>query len=151
MGLMAEKFLGLEGVVTPGESPLDGVQTNPWKLALANGALGIASLFGMKKLLFVTQFGNPIRIHPLIKQGQAMVAGFGPPGVRENEFVINDVYEWFLTRSRAVADTWEDFKRMADNREGLLNTRGKIFSSTGGVLGGPDFFTDVVTGQKGSR
>jgi murein DD-endopeptidase MepM/ murein hydrolase activator NlpD len=153
MGLMAERFLDLENVVTPGTTPLDGVQTNPWKVALASGALGIASLFGMKKLLFVTQFGNPIRIHPLIKQGQAMVAGFGPPGVRENEFVINDVYEWFLTRSRAVADTWEDFKRMTDNREGLLNTRGNIFSKTSGILGFGDttFFIDEVTGRGRNR
>lgn len=145
MGLAAEHYLGLKEVVTPGTSPLDGGQVSPWKLAIAAGTMGVASFFGAKKLLFITQFGHPVTIHPLIVQGQAMVAGFGPPGVRENEFVVNDVYEWFLTRSRAVAESWEDFKRMWDNREGILNTRGEIFSSEG--LGGDSRF-DVLKGPK---
>jgi murein DD-endopeptidase MepM/ murein hydrolase activator NlpD len=149
MGLMAERFLGLKDAVTeisPGNAMNNGIQSSPWKLALANGALNIASFFGAKKLLFVTQFGHPVRIHPLIKQGQALVAGFGPPGVRENEFVVNDVYEWFLTRSRAVSDSWEDFKRMWDNRENTLNTRGQIFSDEG-KFGDADFDA-LRTGRK---
>ena len=129
MGLAAEHYLGLKGVVRKSDSPLGGVTTDsPWKLALGASAIGIASFFGMKKILFLNQFGHPVTIHPLIHQGQAMVAGFGPPGVRENEFVINDVKEWLLTRSRAASETWEDFRHMWDNRQGVLNTRGDIFA-----------------------
>lgn len=148
MGLMAERLLGFENVIEklPSQPDIGDGVVSPWKLALGNGALGVASFFGMKKLLFVTQFGHPIRVHPLIHNGQAMVAGFGPPGIRENEFFINDVYQWFLTRSRAVSESWEDFKRMWDNREGILNTRGNILetlSSTGGTD-----FTALSTGRK---
>lgn len=148
MGLMAERLLGLQGTIEslPSHPDANDGVISPWKFALGNAALGIASVFGMKKLLFVTQFGHPIRIHPLIHNGQAMVAGFGPPGVRENEFIINDLYQWVLTRSRAVGQSLEDFKRMWDNREGILNTRGKIFSNEG-VFGGNDL-TALTTGRK---
>lgn len=130
MGLIAERFLDLENVVTPGSNPYTGTQTNFWKLGLANGTLNVASFFGMKKLLFLTQFGHPIKIHPLIHQGQALVAGFGPPGVRANEFIINDAKEWIQTRFRAAGQQWESFKDMWDNRLGVLNTRGNIISDT---------------------
>lgn len=130
MGLVAERFLGLENVVTPRDNPFTGNQINPWKLALANGIMGLASFFGAKKLLFMTQFGHPIRVHPLVYQGQALVAGFGPPGVRENEFFITDAYEWVITRKEAVSNSITDFGRMFKNRQGLLNTRGSIFGGT---------------------
>lgn len=126
MGLMAEHYLGIDDVLTPGTGMTDGVQVNPLKAFAAKQAMGIASFFGAKKLLFVTQFGNPVRIHPLIKQGQAMVAGFGPPGVRENEFMINDLHEWVITRWKASGQAMEDFQHMFENRSGLFNTRGSI-------------------------
>jgi murein DD-endopeptidase MepM/ murein hydrolase activator NlpD len=128
MGLMAERYLGFEDVLTPGTNMTDGVQINPLKAFAAKTAMGIGSFFGAKKLIFVTQFGNPVRIHPLIKQGQAMVAGFGPPGTRENEFIINDLHQWINTRSRAIGQTIDDFTKMFNNRQGILNTRGSPFA-----------------------
>lgn len=126
MGLMAERFLGFKDVVTPGATMTDGVQVNPWKAFIAQKALGIASFFGAKKLLFVTQFGNPVRIHPLIKEGHVMVAGFGPPAVRENEFIINDLNQWAIQTWKSVGQSVDDFQNMFKNRQGMLNTRGKL-------------------------
>jgi murein DD-endopeptidase MepM/ murein hydrolase activator NlpD len=147
MGLAAEKLLGIKSIEKlPTTADTTDAVVNPWKLALANGALGIASIFGAKKMLFVGQFGHPVRIHPLIHNGHALVAGFGPPGVRENEFIINDIYQWFLTRGRAVADTWEDAGRMFQNRQGLLNTRGSILNARG-IRNGNDLGA-LITGRK---
>jgi hypothetical protein len=126
MGMMAERFLGFEDVVRAGPSPLDPVEVSPIKAFVAKKALGIASFFGAKKLIFMTQFGNPIKVHPLIKDGQAMVAGFGPPGVRENEFIINDLQKWAISRWKAAGETIDDFQNMFKNRQGILNYRGTI-------------------------
>jgi hypothetical protein len=123
---MAEHFLGIEGIIDFNQEE-EAEILSPLTYMGAKAALGIASLFGMKKLLFVTQFGHPVRIHPLVHQGQAMVAGFAPPGVRENEFILNDLHQWINTRSKAVSQSFEDFARMWDNRQGILNTRGRIF------------------------
>lgn len=127
MGLMSEYYLGFDNVIEASNNPFKGPKVDILKSFVGSKLLGVASLFGMKKMLFINQFGHPIRIHPLLKDGQAMVAGFGPPGVRENEFIINDAKQWVSTRYKAASQSMEDIFSMFENREGIFNTRGTIF------------------------
>jgi len=91
MALMAEVFLrktaGIDHkIITPGRTPLDGAQTTPGSYQLAAAAGNLINFFGGKRMLFRTQFDDPIHVVPMFKQGKPLVAGFGPIHLRKNFF-----------------------------------------------------------------
>lgn len=131
MALMAETFLrksvGLEkNIITPGRSPHDGTQTTPGLYHLAVGAGKLINFFGGKRLIFRTQFDDPIHIVPLFKQGRPMVAGFGPLHTRKNFFATKG----FVREAKEALAGWsESLDGMsAAWDDGLISPTGSFFS-----------------------
>jgi murein DD-endopeptidase MepM/ murein hydrolase activator NlpD len=132
MGLMAEAFLKKTlqtdkiNLVTPGRTPLDGAQTTPIMFELAVAGTRLVNFFGGRRLIFRTQFGQPIRVYPLFQNGKPMVAGFGPPHLRKNLFFMNDLRKEINESLTGLNEWMDDFaNRLNDGI--FFNTQGRLF------------------------
>lgn len=117
--------------MTPGAAPGDGVNINPTSYLLTVGAGKFLNLFGAKRLLFKNQFNWPIRVQPLLHHGRAMVAGFGPGHVMQNEFKILDTGTW-VPALKGLSEAAEDWTRAIS--DGIFNPRGQLGVSN--IVGG---------------
>jgi murein DD-endopeptidase MepM/ murein hydrolase activator NlpD len=130
MGLMAEGFLKKTfntnkiNLITPGRTPLDGVQTAPLFYELAVAGAKLVNFFGGKRMIFRTQFGQPIRVHPLFQSGKPMVAGLGVIAERKNMFILNDIKEAFQEAQVGINEFVDDFTERLQSGRYFFNPQG---------------------------
>jgi len=131
MALMAEVFLKKslrfnQNIITPGRTPLDGAQTTPILYHLAATAGQLVNFFGGKRMLFRTQFDDPIHVVPIFKQGKPMVAGFGPTHIRRNFFATKGFAREIKEAMTGLMEGIDDFT-IKWERGLLTESRGRLF------------------------
>ncbi len=94
------------------------------------GTVGeLVGFFGLKKMIFINQFGHPVRLSPLLHNGRPMVAGVAPDKL-ECEFWINRAAEWVRVGFKGLTEGADEmWRRWTDpsayGNRGITNSRGR--------------------------
>lgn len=144
LGLMAEAILRRDlnhstNLLDVSTNPAVGVHTGQsitsnLLYGLSVGAGRVIGFFGAKKLIFINQFGNPVRLTPLRHHGRPMVAGVAPDKL-QNVYTINSLAQWIRTGVKGITESSDEFfdRFTYGQNTNILNIRGV---RGGGVLPG---------------
>lgn len=142
LGLMAEAIIknemGLDlNVIDPNANPALAAHsgasiTSNLLYGLSVGVGGLIGFFGGKKLIYLNQFGNPVRLSPLLHHGVPLVAGIAPDKLK-TIFSINSLGQWVREGIKGLSEGADEFFDRLNN----TNNNSLLFNPRGVVNGGP--------------